>query len=126
RCRPDAADRRTPAGAPARDEDGAGAPRGDAEGGPHAGRRAGARLPARCEERPMSDLAYLTVAEAAELLRAKKLSPVEYTKALIDRVEKHDKKLNAFLRFTPDKAMDDAKRAEAEITRGEWRGPFHG
>jgi aspartyl-tRNA(Asn)/glutamyl-tRNA(Gln) amidotransferase subunit A len=74
----------------------------------------------------MSDLAYLTVAEAAELLRAKKLSPVEYAKALIDRIEKHDKKLNAFIRFTPDKAMDDAKRAEAEIMRGEWRGPFHG
>jgi aspartyl-tRNA(Asn)/glutamyl-tRNA(Gln) amidotransferase subunit A len=74
----------------------------------------------------MSDLAYLTIAEAAELLRAKKLSPVEYAKALIDRVEKHDKKLNAFIRFTPDKALDDAKRAEAEIVRGEWRGPLHG
>src|SRR4029078_1053061 len=67
-----------------------------------------------------------TVAEAAELLRAKKLSPVEYTKALIDRVEKHEKKLNAFLRFTPARALEDAKRAEAEIMRGEWRGPFHG
>jgi aspartyl-tRNA(Asn)/glutamyl-tRNA(Gln) amidotransferase subunit A len=74
----------------------------------------------------MSDLAYLTIAEAAELLRAKKLSPVEYAKALIDRVEKHDKKLNAFIRFTPDKALEDAKRAEAEIMRDEWRGPFHG
>ncbi|MGZ5122315.1 MAG: amidase, partial [Burkholderiales bacterium] len=74
----------------------------------------------------MNDLAYLTIAEAAELLRAKKLSPVEYAKALIDRVEKHDKKLNAFIRFTPDKALDDAKRAEAEIMRDEWRGPLHG
>src|SRR6476660_7262985 len=74
----------------------------------------------------MSDLAYLTIAEAAELLRAKKLSPVEYAKALIDRVERHDKKLNAFIRFTPDKALDDAKRAEAEIMRDEWRGPLHG
>jgi aspartyl-tRNA(Asn)/glutamyl-tRNA(Gln) amidotransferase subunit A len=77
-------------------------------------------------EGSMDDLAWLTVAEASELLRAKKLSPVEYTKALIDRVERHDGKLNAFLRFTPELALEDARRAEAEITRGAWRGPLHG
>ena len=38
----------------------------------------------------MNDLAWLTVAEAAELLRGRKLSPVEYAKALIARVERHD------------------------------------
>ena len=51
----------------------------------------------------MSDLAWLTAAEASTLLRAKKLSPVEYAKALIERIERYDKKLNAFLRFTPDR-----------------------
>jgi aspartyl-tRNA(Asn)/glutamyl-tRNA(Gln) amidotransferase subunit A len=74
----------------------------------------------------MTDLAWLTVAEAADLLRGKKLSPVEYTKALIARIERHDGRLNAFLRFTPDLALEDARRAEAEITRGAWRGPLHG
>jgi aspartyl-tRNA(Asn)/glutamyl-tRNA(Gln) amidotransferase subunit A len=74
----------------------------------------------------MTDLAWLTVAEAAELLRGKKLSSVEYAKALIDRIERHDSKLNAFLRFTPELALEDARRAEAEIARGGWRGPFHG
>jgi len=74
----------------------------------------------------MSDLAYLTVAEAAELLRSKKLSPVEYTKTLLDRIEKHDSRFNAFLRVTPELALEDARRAEAEIARGGWRGPFHG
>ena len=74
----------------------------------------------------MTDLAWLTVAEAAELLRGRKLSPVEYAKALIARVERHDGKLNAFLRFTPDLALEDARRAEAEIARGAWRGPLHG
>jgi aspartyl-tRNA(Asn)/glutamyl-tRNA(Gln) amidotransferase subunit A len=74
----------------------------------------------------MSDPAWLTVAEAAELLRTKKLSPVEYAKALLARIERHDGALNAFLRLTPDLALDDARRAEAEIMRGEWRGPFHG
>ena len=74
----------------------------------------------------MTDLAWLTVAEASGLLRSRKLSPVEYAKALIARIEKHDGRLNAFLRFTPEIALEDARRAEAEITRGGWRGPFHG
>ncbi len=74
----------------------------------------------------MSDLAFLSVAEAAGLLRGKKLSPVEYAKALIARVEQHDGKLNTFLRFTPDIALEDARRAESEIARGDWRGPLHG
>ena len=74
----------------------------------------------------MKDLAYLGVADAVPLLREKKLSPVEYTNALIARIEKHDPSLNAFLRFTPEIAMKDAQTAEAEIMRGEWRGPFHG
>jgi aspartyl-tRNA(Asn)/glutamyl-tRNA(Gln) amidotransferase subunit A len=74
----------------------------------------------------MSDLAYLSVADAAELLRAKKLSPVDYAKALIQRIEQYDGGLNAFLHLTPEIAIEDARRAEAEIMRGEWRGPFHG
>jgi aspartyl-tRNA(Asn)/glutamyl-tRNA(Gln) amidotransferase subunit A len=74
----------------------------------------------------MTDLAWLTVAEAGPLLRGKKISPVEYARALIERIERHDRKLNAFLRFTPDLALADARRAETEIVRGEWRGPFHG
>jgi aspartyl-tRNA(Asn)/glutamyl-tRNA(Gln) amidotransferase subunit A len=74
----------------------------------------------------MTDLAWLTVADAAELLRSKKLSPVEYTKALIARAERHDKYYNAYLRATPDIALEDARRAEAEIMHGNWRGPFHG
>ena len=74
----------------------------------------------------MSELAFLGVAQAAAWLRTKKLSPLEYAKALIERIERHDRKLNAFLRFTPDIALDDARRAEAEITRGDWRGVFHG
>jgi aspartyl-tRNA(Asn)/glutamyl-tRNA(Gln) amidotransferase subunit A len=51
---------------------------------------------------------------------------VEYTQALIARAERHDKHYNAYLRATPDIALADARRAESEIQRGEWRGPFHG
>ncbi|RPI41469.1 MAG: Asp-tRNA(Asn)/Glu-tRNA(Gln) amidotransferase subunit GatA [Betaproteobacteria bacterium] len=74
----------------------------------------------------MSDLAYLDVATAAGLLKTKKLSPLEYARGLIERIEKHDRNLNAFLRFTPDLALEDARRAEAEIANGQWRGTWHG
>jgi hypothetical protein len=71
-------------------------------------------------------LAYLGLAEAAELIRAKKLSPVEYTTALLAQIQKHDSKFNAFIAPTPERALAAARQAEAEIARGDWRGPFHG
>jgi aspartyl-tRNA(Asn)/glutamyl-tRNA(Gln) amidotransferase subunit A len=74
----------------------------------------------------MSDLAYLTVAEGSALLRTKKLSPVEWTKALLDRIAAIDSNYNAFLVVTADKALTQAKAAEAEIVKGQWRGPMHG
>lgn len=74
----------------------------------------------------MTDLAYLSIHDAAKLLRDKALSPVEYARALIERIERHGGKVHAFLRFTPELALNDARAAEAEIMRGEWRGPLHG
>jgi len=74
----------------------------------------------------MTDLHFLSISEASEQIRKKALSPVEYVQALIARVERHDGALNAFLRFTPDIALADARRAEAEIMGGGWRGPLHG
>ena len=57
---------------------------------------------------------------------AKKLSPVEYTKALLDRIAAVDPSYNAFLLVTADIALAQAKAAEAEIAAGRWRGPMHG
>ena len=74
----------------------------------------------------MTDLAYLSVAEGSALLRAKKLSPVEWTKALLDRIERVDPAYNAFIAVTAATALAQAKTAEAEITRSTWRGPMHG
>ncbi len=71
------------------------------------------------------ELAYLGLAEAAELIRAKKLSPVEYATALLARIERHDGRYNAFIALTPERALKAARAAEAEITAGRWRGPFH-
>jgi aspartyl-tRNA(Asn)/glutamyl-tRNA(Gln) amidotransferase subunit A len=72
------------------------------------------------------ELAYLGFAEAAELIRAKKLSPVEYATASLARIERLDGKYNAFIALTPERALKAARAAEAEITAGRWRGPLHG
>lgn len=74
----------------------------------------------------MADIAYLTIAEASEQLRNKALSPVDYTRALLDRIDDHDSKFNAFLRLTPEITLAQAKQAEVEIQAGNWRGPLHG
>jgi aspartyl-tRNA(Asn)/glutamyl-tRNA(Gln) amidotransferase subunit A len=74
----------------------------------------------------MSELAFLTLAEAAELIRAKTLSPVEYTEALLARIERHEPTYHAFVKPTPEIALTEARAAEAEIAAGRWRGPFHG
>jgi aspartyl-tRNA(Asn)/glutamyl-tRNA(Gln) amidotransferase subunit A len=72
------------------------------------------------------DLAYLTLAAAAERLRRREISPVELARAAIERIERLDPRLNAFLRFTPEAALDAAKAAEKEIAAGDYRGPLHG
>jgi aspartyl-tRNA(Asn)/glutamyl-tRNA(Gln) amidotransferase subunit A len=74
----------------------------------------------------MSELAYLGITEAAKLIRERKLSPVEYTEALLARIERFDPQYNAFLRLTPELALKAAAKAENEIGAGRWRGPLHG
>ncbi|MEX2643880.1 MAG: amidase [Acetobacterales bacterium] len=74
----------------------------------------------------MTDLHWLSLAEAAALIRGGKLSPVEYAQALIDRAERYDGLFDSFLRKTPEIALEEAKRAEAEIAGGTYRGPLHG
>ena len=74
----------------------------------------------------MTELAYLTLAQASERIRRKELSPVDYTQALLRRIDAHDAKFNAFLRQTPEIALQQARQAEADIQAGNWRGPLHG
>lgn len=73
-----------------------------------------------------SDLHYLSIAEAGALIRDKELSPVEYVKTLIERAEAINPLLDAYVLATPEVALRQAEKAEAEITAGNWRGPLHG
>jgi aspartyl-tRNA(Asn)/glutamyl-tRNA(Gln) amidotransferase subunit A len=74
----------------------------------------------------MSDLAYLTIAEAARLIQARRLSPVEFARTLLARIAATDSTYHAYIAVTEDLAMAQAKAAEAELMRGDWRGPMHG
>src|SRR3984885_7567374 len=67
-----------------------------------------------------------TIVELGPRLRRRDVSPVELTRACLDRIEKLNPTLNAFITVTAESAMAEARAAEAEILRGEWRGPLHG
>ena len=69
---------------------------------------------------------YLPISELAKRIESKKLSPVELTKAYLDRSEKLGPKLNAYAKLLPDVALEQAQAAEKEIQRGHYRGPLHG
>jgi aspartyl-tRNA(Asn)/glutamyl-tRNA(Gln) amidotransferase subunit A len=66
------------------------------------------------------------IAEAARLIATRQLSPVELTKACLGRVAAMDGVLHAFILPTPERAMADAKAAEAAIMKHGPRGPMHG
>jgi len=73
-----------------------------------------------------ADILYLSATELAKRIQSKSLSPLELTKAYLDRSEKLGSKLNAYARLTPEIALEQAAAAEKEIGRGHYRGPLHG
>ncbi len=71
-------------------------------------------------------LAFLSIAEAAQQIERRTLSPVELTRAYLDRIERLNPALNAYVTVTADSALAEARTAEQEIGRGGYRGPLHG
>jgi aspartyl-tRNA(Asn)/glutamyl-tRNA(Gln) amidotransferase subunit A len=68
----------------------------------------------------------MSIVETSELLRKREVSPVELTKNCLAQIEKLNATLNAFITVTADLALEQARAAEAEILRGDWRGHLHG
>ena len=75
---------------------------------------------------PIDDRTGLTLSEASQLVRSKKVSPVELTHECLSRIERLNPKLNAFITVTADSAVAEAREAEAEVQHDRWRGPLHG
>lgn len=72
------------------------------------------------------DLLFSTVSEAARQIARREISPVELTRTMLDRIERLNPLLNAFITITAEKALASAKTAENEIMLGNYRGPLHG
>ena len=62
----------------------------------------------------------------AAAIRQGKVSPVEATRAGLERIERHDGRLRAFITVDADGALAAARRLEADASAGRWRGPLHG
>src|SRR2546427_73135 len=72
------------------------------------------------------DLAFATIAEIAARYRRGALSPVELTRALLGRIERFDPTLHAFVTVTAERALADARRAEAALRRDKDGNPLLG
>ncbi|HEU4369123.1 MAG TPA: amidase [Methylomirabilota bacterium] len=64
--------------------------------------------------------------ELGEAVRAGRLSPVTLAETFLERLEKLGPRYNAVVTVTRERALAEARRAEAEIAAGRWRGPLHG
>jgi len=76
--------------------------------------------------RSESELAFLSIEQAARLLRRREISPVDLVEVALARIERAGSKLNVFLTVLAAQARRQARKAEGEIRRGRMRGPLHG
>ena len=74
----------------------------------------------------MSDHEPGNIVELGEAVRLRKISPVELTRACLQRIKASNPSLNAFITVMAESALGQARTAEKEILAGNWRGPLHG
>jgi amidase len=74
----------------------------------------------------MKDLHYLELTELAELIRMRRISSVEVTRQQLDRIAALDDRLASYAVVTAERAMAEARAAEADIAASCYRGPLHG
>jgi amidase len=72
------------------------------------------------------DICYLGLLDVARAIHSRQLSSVEVTQAVLDHIAAHDQRLNSFATVTPELAVAASTEADAQIARGEIRGPLHG
>jgi amidase len=77
-------------------------------------------------EYAMPDLHYLGLLDLASHIRTREISPIEVTRAELDRIAALDGELGSYALVMEDAAMAQAAAAESEIAAGHYRGPLHG
>lgn len=78
------------------------------------------------QSRSEAELAFLSIEEAGRLLRRREISPVELAQAALERIERLNPRVNAFLTVTADGALRQARAAERQLRSGKPKGPLHG
>ena len=73
-----------------------------------------------------SDLCYLSISEAADLLQSGEISPVDLINAHLERIEATDDRLNSFITLLAEESLKAAQDAERSIGSGDYLGPLHG
>jgi Asp-tRNA(Asn)/Glu-tRNA(Gln) amidotransferase A subunit family amidase len=84
------------------------------------------KVPARARGADVEELAFLPVTELSELVRRKRVTSVELTQMYLARLKKYDPVLKCVISLTEDRALEKARAADAELSRGKYRGPLHG
>jgi Asp-tRNA(Asn)/Glu-tRNA(Gln) amidotransferase A subunit family amidase len=74
----------------------------------------------------MEDLAFASIDELASLLRSRQITSVALTEMCIARLKRYDSNFHFLITLTEDRALRQAKAADAEIAAGKHRGPLHG
>ena len=74
----------------------------------------------------IEDLAFETVANLGALLKEKKITSLALTQMYLARLKRYDSKLHFVITLTEERALTQAKAADAEISAGRYRGPLHG
>ncbi|WP_208971952.1 amidase [Kineococcus rubinsiae] len=74
----------------------------------------------------LDDLSFAPFTDVAELVRTRRVSPVELTRSMLDRIRRHDGTLNSYAVVLEEAASAAALAAERELDRGVYRGPLHG
>jgi Asp-tRNA(Asn)/Glu-tRNA(Gln) amidotransferase A subunit family amidase len=84
--------------------------------------------PPKAVKRPKSDedLAFMSVADLAALIRTRQITSEELTRLSLERLKKFGPKLHCVVTLTEERALAEAKRADTELRAGKWRGPLHG
>lgn len=73
-----------------------------------------------------AELAFAPVTELSELIRTRQVSSLELTRLYLDRLTTHGPRLECVVTLTEELALEQARRADADLARGRYRGPLHG
>ena len=83
-------------------------------------------LPAASRPDDLEELAFASIPTLAALVRSREVSCVELAELFLDRLERMDAELHCVVELCRERALEQARALDAELERGEWRGPLHG